>query len=676
MSSTFVQACLRGDASLEDIDDWIDRWHDGTSSESLPVFLGMTENEYSLWVQQPSALKSIVESHQGDTASTTLLPPIVETLANEYVAAPTIGLQEIFDDLESKRTSLDYFGIARRFQTALEALGDLEHPETPLLRAECMAFSFVESSADDDGRPTYFRPEFSATDASGVEREFPPLLAVTVDVLSHWRSRATTTTNPFLKARYSDLVWDFSMPAIGQRPDVTFARIAIDASLASADGEMFRYELHAILRLKRALDLSLSIGDLTRQNATVATMIGYEKRIASDSRPGLWGFSFDSLVLTKSSVNDAVRGQLVSDMEARFARMSTDPRPDVPSLEPAMTRLLSYYRQTKALDDQRRILGTYAKAVELFATQVPPLMASSWLEKVHELLDVNGLKADADRIALQIHDIGPKIAETFKPVGSTVTIPTAAIDDTFKEILNGPIDEVFARFAHIFVVDESTARARLQEVATRDPILGLIARELHDEDGRKIASAGSLEDDLEGRVAIEMGVELQISAPFLHRFLAKFWETHSITAEKILAYFGPSSVFPLRRHYLLRRGLDAYMTGDYHVASCVLLPEIEVGLRRLLHSQRGSIYKRARNGGFNLRNMDEILREPEIAHILTERNTAYLKVLLTDSRGWNLRNNLLHGLIDVENGAQPIAERVLHALILVGSVRLSISDPA
>jgi hypothetical protein len=51
---TFIEACLRGEARTEEIDNWVERWH-GTeigSTQSLRELLGMTRTEYALWMRE------------------------------------------------------------------------------------------------------------------------------------------------------------------------------------------------------------------------------------------------------------------------------------------------------------------------------------------------------------------------------------------------------------------------------------------------------------------------------------------------------------------------------------------------------------------------------------------------------------------------------------------------
>ncbi|MDR7300994.1 hypothetical protein [Haloactinomyces albus] len=51
-----------GEALLDDIDDWVDDWHDahgapGGKPRPLANYLGLTENEYALWAELPESLR-------------------------------------------------------------------------------------------------------------------------------------------------------------------------------------------------------------------------------------------------------------------------------------------------------------------------------------------------------------------------------------------------------------------------------------------------------------------------------------------------------------------------------------------------------------------------------------------------------------------------------------------
>ena len=60
---TFIEGVLSGDYLINEIDDFVDEWHDSDGDKSLSEFLGMTEEEYKLWVTKgDSSLKAIIFS--------------------------------------------------------------------------------------------------------------------------------------------------------------------------------------------------------------------------------------------------------------------------------------------------------------------------------------------------------------------------------------------------------------------------------------------------------------------------------------------------------------------------------------------------------------------------------------------------------------------------------------
>ena len=63
-SGTFVDLCLGGSVLAEEIDDFVDAWHDGDSSEPIYDYLGMTRDEYGLWVEKPRLLHMILEARK------------------------------------------------------------------------------------------------------------------------------------------------------------------------------------------------------------------------------------------------------------------------------------------------------------------------------------------------------------------------------------------------------------------------------------------------------------------------------------------------------------------------------------------------------------------------------------------------------------------------------------
>ncbi|MCT1684711.1 hypothetical protein M3A74_07825 [Corynebacterium appendicis] len=67
MFKTYVEACLEGDAYLDEVDNWVDAWHDdapGSENLSLEELLGFTAEEYARWARNGAALQEILENRR------------------------------------------------------------------------------------------------------------------------------------------------------------------------------------------------------------------------------------------------------------------------------------------------------------------------------------------------------------------------------------------------------------------------------------------------------------------------------------------------------------------------------------------------------------------------------------------------------------------------------------
>ncbi len=65
---SFFDLYSRGEVSPNDVDDFVDRWHDDQEPWArdlgLHEYLGMTHEEYEVWLCDPLALPSILQARQ------------------------------------------------------------------------------------------------------------------------------------------------------------------------------------------------------------------------------------------------------------------------------------------------------------------------------------------------------------------------------------------------------------------------------------------------------------------------------------------------------------------------------------------------------------------------------------------------------------------------------------
>ena len=82
----FLELYRDGKVSAQVIEDFIETWHNADDTEQCPLaeFLGMTEDEYTMWMASRKALPAIISARQQGRS---LVELVAEHLAELQLAA-------------------------------------------------------------------------------------------------------------------------------------------------------------------------------------------------------------------------------------------------------------------------------------------------------------------------------------------------------------------------------------------------------------------------------------------------------------------------------------------------------------------------------------------------------------------------------------------------------------
>ncbi len=552
-----------------------------------------------------------------------------------------------------------------------------EEPNEKLI-AEIMAFGFCENYRNEStGWGTYFGPMTVMPNGEGQMMESPSIQRVTINTLEYWSLRAQEANHPILKARYAGLVWDFSQTVTGQQGDPDIARICVDAIIQVASRRLHKFETDTITKLERALSLALSLNDTKRSEKVRDAIIEYEESIAEDNKLGLWGFSFDLLVENKGIVlpND-LKEKIISELEERLGRVSNVSGNSIDQFaaEAVAIRLARYYRRLDKRADVKRVLLKYGNAFLKVAKSAAAIVGSAWLQKVHSVYLDFGMRAEAEKIAVQIRLIAEKCKDEMAVFSHETTISKKEMDEHVESIIGNGLTTALTRIAFNYVPKRETVVDQIKELSKQHPILYIMPQTLQDDKGRPVAHIGPLAEDLDGHVIRQMSMNMGMSAIFLHQVVEELQKKYQPSVEETTAFLYKSPVFEEGKRTIIEAGLRSYFQQDYIAAIHMLIPQIEAAIRVLLEILGGSTYRKGRHKGLFLKTFDELLRQEMIVQSLQEDVSHYLRVLFTDPRGWNIRNSVCHGITPANSFTPAVADRIFQSLLLLGHLRKGDSD--
>ncbi|MSV27535.1 MAG: DUF4209 domain-containing protein [Bryobacterales bacterium] len=536
--------------------------------------------------------------------------------------------------------------------------------------SEVAAFNFMSMGWEERSVwGTHFGPVFQQIRNDGTSLETPSITDIDGESLDYWKERSKQTPHPVLKSRYADLVWDLHSVVTKQNPEIEFAQRAIDGYLESVNSNLYVDPAIGIRQGQRAIELALRIDGRKRIEESSGALFALHAQLTQAQVGGALVFLFDALYTNKRvPLSEEQQKNIIDLLEvdlARCTKMEDGERFSPWDAKAAGERLVSHYKRIGRQDEVERVVRRYGGAFEAISQEADGLRGMTWLRSTAEDYRRQGMARDAERVQIAGTEKGKQASGEMKELAFSASIDRSELEAYFDAITQGPPRDVLRLIAAHFIPKTSDAEEALNILEKKHPLIALIGVEKISE-GHISGQAGPIAEDRNGRLYFKLGESISFRAPLLRGSLAKTFEKHHLTAELILAHLYESPFFDDDKRDLIKHGLEAYCRKDHITAISVLVPQIEQGLRVLLGLLGMAINEPKKDGTMQLKNLNRILHESPVIGVLGEDTTNYFIVLLADSRGWNLRNRLCHGLLGAEDFRQEISDRVLHCLLVLG----------
>lgn len=567
--------------------------------------------------------------------------------------------------IQSFRTRADPFtqlDVANALGAARQSMKNPSEGENFGAWAEVLAFALAPSRRQPSPWGTYFGPMGTAETEDGKIVYFPDIAGTDAHVLDHWTSRAETVTQPVLKARYADLVWDVGPVIAKGRRDPDMARLAIDAYLASVSATIVADLQGRLEAAERALDLALFLRDAGRIDSAKTALLSLHREVIASGN-GSWWRAFDRLIEDKrSGVTDAEREELVTSLEGLVERFGDtgDPQAFNPhALQDAAKRLIRYHTKGKRRDDVKRLNLAIARAFEHFAGMGDAMVASAILQTAINAYRDAGMAPDSKRLRILMEEKIGQARDQMKPHMTEIKISREDMESFVAAVV---VDDVPSTFIHIvnnFLPSKRHLEEMVQKTVKHAPLTAHITRTVMAE-AHIAAKVRSVKDDPYGRLIVQAKMNVGIEDIWLQTALQKAIEKHDLMPEHFVAWANRLHIFDDTT--FLMEGVRAWYDGDLVKAVYVLIPQVECGLRGIVAKLGQPVTKAHPTvpGVGVAMTMGDILNAEVLREALGPDLTLHFLAIYSDPRGLNLRNNVAHGL--VRSGA--ISESLVRLLVL------------
>lgn len=554
---------------------------------------------------------------------------------------------------------------------------DAEEKQKPEYAYEELAFSLQPYQ---DGNPWgfYYGPQFTFADKNGDPIYSPSLDEVTPDAIAYWNKRVGESINPLFKARYAGLVWDFENRICKKGHVPTLRRNYVDSMLKVCNEDYLPHPTITANLLERLFEVTKSQQDDLEK--TKQAYKDFEARHATDDAVRYWASRFLMMLEYKKAFTSEEQKEIVAEHEARLVRLSTpkaNGHVDPWTIQKQADLLAQYYNSLQQKEEVKRVLKIEENSFKHETKSMSSLQLMGNLNLVHKAYIHYGLREDAVRLSIDLQKLGEKTKDEFQTFSHTIDIPQAVIDqaDIMFGDKAGSEDERWKNFAVYFIPRKSDEEEELKKLVQRFPLNYMAQVQLTDDKGHPMSVVDPYESDPNGQLILHITQKLNIQSHFLYMAINRLMTTQTLTVDKAMnKLIIPCPLFEEDRYDIIKQALVAFVNGNYILFSHLIVPQIEHAIFKLAEFSGCAILKPQGNGkgggkGFQLRILDDLLREDVMSKVFTEDGSYYLRLVLTEQRALNIRNGLCHGIFPPDYFGGSAACRLFHVLVLIGLVR-------
>jgi len=576
-------------------------------------------------------------------------------------------IKEILNEIEKTAQIYEFSReISHLFSSGIKRakeIGEKEIERDLIWEERLFAFT-VKTEFGDDARKGRFHPFLSGTNEDGTPFNFPDIKDFDEKAIDYFKRRTSETQNPVLKSRYSDFVWELTK-------DPIYGKNASECYLELAD---YYYEKTWFVKLHDAFNRVIYFMNIKVVDQKVREIIKrklfffLEKMITDDQHRFclelLESFTFfnkDEILIKDTS--SAIK---ICEACINYFKSSSH------HLERRFLLVLEkIYRINKDYEAAKKSKINRAESLIGEAREKEQdknfLISSRLYEESLEIFRQLGEKDKINFIKDKLREINKKTVKGFKKIKVSKTITREQIKKYTDIILNSEsIEESLKRLAYFndLVPDYSKLVKQTEKMKENNPMQFLASQRTFDENGHIV---GSDDDPFQNILIRNSIVYIQISSILIDEIFVRLKKEKNFKQEDLFLFLKNWGLISDNNLKIIEKGVNKYFIEDYISSIHILVPQLEEVIRNML--RRGGIQTTSLKNEKTIitqeKSLNDLLLNEEVKKIFGESLDWYMRIILTERMGLNLRNEVAHGLIKYEQCSFNNLNKIIHIFILL-----------
>ncbi|MFC1835952.1 DUF4209 domain-containing protein [Thermodesulfobacteriota bacterium] len=595
----------------------------------------------------------------------------------------TNKLEEIKDSVQNEEYDEGLLTAASAFERLRDEAVELGlDEEVWAAKAEIEIFNFMTATPfvgqDYDERLIPLR---TSPDKS---EKWPDVESFDEKRLKYYEDRMEKTTNPYLKARYADVLfeaWNQCLAKNKREIGEVLTDSLLSLGMARIKKEPRPY-LEIVQDYARVIDVSIKVGLRDRLTETAKRLISILKDLQGSDILYVYHVS----AIMRGVAGSRLRTEVGEDQYATCADHVDKARSfywDAKDYlwhrefckELVVWGKLLGWDETKIKSKSIEIGKSFEAEAEYKGSKLKSQMLKArCLERATQHYMNIGETDGLDSLKIAIADAYEALGngQELSSVPIELRIPEEVLENFLNIYRHISIDVAVERVATDpnLVVDLAASRQTTNKHAASSPVIAMASKFIFDKD-RKVFSADTDEESM--KMLVDRDYYLGVA--FLNEFLLKnvfqvLREEKGLSPNDLIGFLEKWHLWDKEKTPFVRVAIERYFEFDYVSALHILVPQLEDCVRKAFAKAGYATTTIQKGTTQHEQTFTEFLKRTDIRGAIPENFHKYLEMALVEQTGFNLRNDVAHGLIKQQDCNENNTLMVIHLYLILATCRI------